>query len=182
MKKYKIIIAVTILLLLLNTVLLGLLWFGKKPQPPFQGPIEQLLKEKLSLTEDQVKQFRTLKEEHQKLNRAILDSMRPCKDALFALLGKEPAGSRSVDSLTGIIGNYEKRKDINTFEHFSKVRQILNPEQQKTFDGTINDILRTLGRQQHPPGDRPPFPPPGHDGPPPGHEQGPPPGQNPPQK
>ena len=193
MNKYKIIIAITVLLLLLNTTLLGFLWFGKKstasaPAPgPTGGPgmVENLLKEKLSLTDDQVKQFRVLREAHFSLNKKLMDSLHIQKDQLFSMLGKSAANSAAVDSLTNIISRIEKQKDLNTFDHFSKVRGMLTPEQQGKFDVVINDILRMVagpqpgGRMPAPMrGDRPPPPCEGH--PPPG--EGPPPGEEHPPK
>ena len=184
MKKYRIIIIITILLLLINTVLLGFLWFGKKqPMPPQNGGpamVENFLKEKLSLTDPELKQFKVLREEHFSLNKKLNDSLHVQKDALFALLGKVDSNNKSVDSITNIIAGFEKQKDVNTFTHFSKVRMILTTDQQPKFDAIINDVLRMVagpqpGNRMPPPpkGDRPPRPP-GHpdmqgpdDGPPP---------------
>ncbi|MEP6675777.1 MAG: hypothetical protein ABJA78_11500 [Ferruginibacter sp.] len=182
MNKYKIIIAITVLLLLANTVLLGLLWFGKKqpPPPPNPGPamVENLLKEKLSLTDDEIKQFRVLRDEHFNLNKKLNDSLHLQKDILFSMLGKIESNNVKVDSMTGIIGNLEKQKDVNTFNHFSKVRLILTATQQEKFDKVINDVLRMIAGPQ--PGNHMPPPPRGERPPPPGDHEMPPPGEGPP--
>ena len=194
MKKYRIIIAATILLLLVNTILLCFLWFGKKhlpPPPQNAGPamvVENLLKDELLLNADQLKQFRTLREEHFRFNQQLNDSLHLQKDALFSLLGKKDSSSNAVDSITNMIAHFEKKKDLNTFAHFSKVRLLLTATQQEKFDGIINDILRMVagpqpGNHSQPPppgegyphGKRPPpegpdMPPPPGDGPPPGQE------------
>ena len=67
------------------------------------------------------------------------------------------------------------REDIDkeTFNHFSQLRELLNHEQVQTFDNTIQEVLRTMGREGRP--DRPPPPhrngmpgePPPGEGPPP---------------
>ncbi len=178
MSKYKIIIFITVVLLAINTTLLAFLWIGKKQEPaPIQGGpavVEKLLSEKLSLTQDQLKQFRILRGEHFMLNQKLLDSLRVQKDVLFSMLGKEETGSPTVDSIMSIIAVIEKKKDGNTFSHFSKVRAILQPGQQKNFDNIINEILRMVAGPQ--PGNRRP-PPFQGDGPPPGGERPPPPGE-----
>ena len=86
------------------------------------------------------------------------NEMRKLKDGLFEQL-KWPANAQ-IDTLTRKIGELQTIIDKETFNHFSQLRELLNKDQAEKFDNTIQDVLRTMGREGRP------------DGPPPPHREG----------
>ena len=92
--------------------------------------------------------------------------MRGLKDEFFSQLSAPR--NANTDTLAQRIGIVQAQIDLETFDHFSQLRSLLNEGQAKKFDNVIQDVLRTMGPRQGPPpggqrrrsGDPPPGDPP----------------------
>ncbi|MBL0358782.1 MAG: hypothetical protein IPP72_18790 [Chitinophagaceae bacterium] len=168
----------TIALLVANIVTLSLLWTSKKngailPAPP--EPVFEFVTKQLVLNGQQQATYKTLREEHQHLQRPIQDSIAKARNAFFDLL-KDTAVS---DSMVGLYNKrtlaFQLQMELINFKHFQQLRAICDSGQQRKFDEIIETVLRKIGGQR-PGGRRPPpqgverdrmLPPPdGADGPP----------------
>jgi periplasmic protein CpxP/Spy len=181
MSKRKLWIAIVVVLLVVNTILLALLWIGKKPRRMIGGTAKDYLTKELSLNDAQVKQYDELRDEHVETIRKLNDDMKDLKDNMFDNLSNNNVDSNKVKSLLQEVGENEKARDSITFYHFRKLRTILTAEQQQKFDKIIKNVLRMMGPPPQGPAMRdrqgagPPMgePPPGDE---PRPENGPPPG------
>ena len=182
-----------ILLVLCNVALIATIWLkpGNVP-PPHKPPVN--FNERLNFTTDQNKKFEQLAA----ANRTSIDSLKKLskevREQFFAGISSVETNQTRLDSLSGLLGNYHRLIELQTYKHFSDVRAILDSRQKPIFVGLLQDVLRSLPEQPHykgdgmrpsgpdgPPGGRRP-PSPGPDGvpddrqgPPPGGPDGPPP-------
>jgi hypothetical protein len=145
---------VIILLLLINFGTLGFLWFRHNPggPPPSdmlrgQKPFEFLVHE-LSMNEQQKNSYDVLRQEHHRNMLALKEKDRNLHDELFKFLRTSAPDSSQVNSLIDQIGNNHRESERVNFYHFTKVRSLCNPDQQKRFDEVINEVLRSMGPQR----------------------------------
>ena len=157
------------LLITANIVTLTLLWINRSgndhhpPGPPHNNNLFEYLSKELNLTKEQQDAYRSLRDEHQQGTRALQDSIRNAKDALFVLLKQDNISEEAITSQSNKAAGFQAQLDNFTFHHFQKVRAICNAEQKKKFDDIIQEALRTQGPMQGPPpGGGPGGPPPPH--------------------
>jgi Spy/CpxP family protein refolding chaperone len=97
------------------------------------------LQSKIGFSDKQIDQLEKLKgEHHQKLN-PLFEDLRTTKDQFF-LLVKESPSEAVIDSLTSMIGEKQKRLDMQVFHTIEEVRNICTPEQQVKFDSLLPKI------------------------------------------
>ena len=84
MKKYGWIIGI---LVVMNIVLLGIVWFGKPPHSGGQE-LRKFVEQNLKFTEEQSKQYDVLISEHRKRIREIDEQTKEAKQALFQLVNE----------------------------------------------------------------------------------------------
>lgn len=162
-----------ILLAVLNIGLIGFMWMhkgrGEHAGPPKterrgHAPGARIIRD-LNLNEKQIAQFEKLKQEHHEAVMKLQESSRTLRDSLFERLKSVP-NAADVSALADSIAAKQKAIELVTFDHFSKLRALCGTEQQKKFDGIIDDVLHSLMGPPRPP--RPPHgPPPPREGSPP---------------
>jgi protein CpxP len=136
-----------ILLLALNTVLLVVL-LTRHHGPPFPpggpGPKDFLVHE-LKMDEKQINAFDVLIKKHREAVDPIQEAIHQERDSLVALLGSASPNQAGVQQLSDEIGVNQSKLEAVTFQHFTEVRKICTPEQQKKFDEIIREALRMMG-------------------------------------
>ncbi|NVJ48221.1 MAG: Spy/CpxP family protein refolding chaperone [Cytophagia bacterium] len=152
MKKSKTIGIAVIVLALMNVILLAFLWFGQKHNKRLisGGGGLFVLTEKLGLSEDQKDQLAVLREEHFQRMEPLRRQSHESRDRLHSLWASGGT-TEQIDSLSANIGHIQAQIEKNTFQHFSEIRAICNPEQKKIFDQIIKDVLRQGERREGPP-------------------------------
>jgi Spy/CpxP family protein refolding chaperone len=147
----KILSAAVILLLIANIALVAFMVFGKSKRGDMRkggrpDPIETMTKE-LSLTDQQQKDLKQMRDDFFKTNKTIFDSMRAAKAAMFSLV-KDPAANDSViESYSRKISDIQASADKITFAHFRRVRAMLTPEQQPKYDEFLKKMMMLRGRR-----------------------------------
>jgi hypothetical protein len=161
-KQSKWLIGLVALLVVVNLALVASIWLKKeKDVRPKVGDAKDYLVEQLSMTPSQVRSFDSLRKGHFERMRKYQDEMKYLKETLFNQL-KET--SPQHDLVARKIGELQTRIDLETFDHFSRLRSSLSEEQKKKFDNIIQIVLRSMAPGGGPlPGFRP-----GEEGPPPG--------------
>ena len=147
----------TIFLLVVNIVTLTMLWANNKKevatapvnQPP-GGQVFEFVTKELSLNEQQQQQYKILRDEHQRLQRPLADSIKKARDTFFDLL-------KNMTVKDSVVALYNKKTialqeqlELVNFKHFQKLRAICDSRQQQKFDEILQSILRRIG------GPRPP--------------------------
>jgi protein CpxP len=162
-----------LLLVLCNAGLILTIWLKPHHDGPPGGetPRDYVIRN-LKFSEDQVKKYDVLIEQHQQDMRQLRKNASEYRQQLFAGI----KNGSSPDSLAQLIGNDQKQIEIVTFGHFAQVRALCTDVQKTTFDNIIGDVTKRMnggpGGHHPPPGDGPPHH--GEDGPPPPGEQPPP--------
>ncbi|MCV9388900.1 periplasmic heavy metal sensor [Reichenbachiella ulvae] len=140
---------IIIALVLCNLVCI---WFlvGK---PGFNDPkvprgeewfIQNILKKKIGLDDDQVTEFLKFKREHQQELHGKWGEMHQLRKELFDNLGNE---NYNLSSQIQKTGQLQAELDSMAFAHFTQLRSICRPEQYEAFDaGVKRMMLRGGGR------------------------------------
>lgn len=152
-KVIYILTAMVIVLILLNTTIVGFMYFKNKQQCQNNGAgggKGDYLIEKLEFTPDQIAKFDVLRQDHHQtvmpLNKEIMEQ----KKQFFALITEPKVDSLKVDSLSKVITEMHRKVDIVTFYHFKNIREICTPSQQIKFQNLIEEGLFQPGQQRGP--------------------------------
>jgi periplasmic protein CpxP/Spy len=143
-------------LLLTNiAVLVYFLWI-KQPKTDGGGhertriEMADRLKDSVGFNDEQVAQFKKLKDEQWTTIRSMFDEMRKAKDSLFKLLSDPAASDSVINKASDVIAQKQKALDLQTFNHFKKVRALCaTPDQQVKYDSMIQRMFRRMGKPMH---------------------------------
>lgn len=154
MKNFKFLIIIVILLVIINCVLLGSLWFTKYhmagPPPPIGLPerANDYLIRELKMTPAQVKQYDAMKKQHFEATKKLNDQNRLLRDEFFENIKTPVLNKAVIDSLQKKISANSVTLDTTTLFHFRKLRTILNDEQKTKFDKIVQNALHMMGGPQ----------------------------------
>ena len=132
-----------------------------EPNRPFN-----FITKELKFDDVQQQKMEILSKAHHQKMRATSNAIKKLKDALFNSLSQPDVKENYIDSITTLIGNNEKEKDLEIFHHFKDIQNICNDKQKKKFKRIISDALHRAGgrgqRSLHERGDNNGAPPPKH--------------------
>lgn len=160
MQKDKFLILTIIILFALNLFTLGYVMLrkdGPPPPPHFmngdmregdmrdgemrkQGRPDELIINRLKLSEAQVKQFEELKKEHRGQVEQLKEASKKMHDEYFGLLKQDKVDSVKAASVLEQIANNQKELDKVTFAHFEKIKGICDTSQKELFSKFIDEI------------------------------------------
>jgi len=140
------------MLLLTNiAVLVYFLWVQKPTKPPVvnkdKNGLADMLKKDVGFNDEQVEQYKKLKDAQWNTIRPMFDDMRKVKDSLFRLLSSPTVDDSIVNKATDAIAKKQKALDLQTFNHFKKVRTLCTTDQQPRYDSMILRMFRKMGKQ-----------------------------------
>lgn len=141
---------VVLLLLIINTGLVIFLVIGRKDKNQSgaygrQDNFELMAKE-LNLQEDQKAQHKLLREEYFKNLRPYYDSIRAAKTALYARIDDTTVTKIDFDTYDANASYWYSAINRMTFDHFKKVRSLLQPSQQAGYDKFIQKMMQRSRR------------------------------------
>lgn len=141
---------IAVLLLTNIAVLVYFLAFKKHPDPKTGGPrtgLTDMLQTEVGFNDDQVAQYKQLKEQQREKIRPLFDEMRKAKDNLFKLMGDSTVSDSMISIAADAIAQRQKMLDLETFSHFKKVRALCaTPEQQVKYDSAVLRMFRKMGK------------------------------------
>lgn len=164
------------LLLILNGVTLGALWFQQFRRPPGMFPppgkpaenMQRFLQQELNLTEAQAQQFETLRNRFFLTSRTLMQEIHLLRKAIAAELFSASPDAQKIAAFAQAIGAKHGELERLQFTHFLELKAVCQPVQQQKFQALMRDLLDMMKPPEPP---RPRFPegnlPPG--GPPPGN-------------
>jgi periplasmic protein CpxP/Spy len=149
-KKSKIFLVIIAILLVSNIVLLSL--FLQKPEPviPEKRPdrkvyISEFLKKEIGFNPQQLTQYDSLSDGHQKIMKQFFDNMRNKKKLQFQQLVAGNFSDTSINRLAEESAATQKQMEVQMFNHIKSVRQVCLPDQLPKFDTSFVKIFNRRG-------------------------------------
>ena len=141
-------------LLLTNiAVLVYFLWIkqpeGRKdgPQKPKEGFFTLALKDSVGFNEQQIAQYKEIKDRQKKTMEVMFDNMRRAKDSLFRLIGDTQANDSVIRKAAEAVGERQRLLDLQSFNHFREIRALCtSPDQRQKYDTAVLRMLRKMGK------------------------------------
>ncbi len=157
------------LLLGLNITVLASIWMTNKKidhrqmnhheSPMPEGPkhnrpephnrIEHVFKSELGFSDDQMKQFKILKEEHRENTKKYLRELKELKKEMFTSISDE--NNINGEAITKEIGEKQTALELLTLHHFTDLRNLCNEDQKKQFDEILDQMSKRFSKHQKPP-------------------------------
>jgi Spy/CpxP family protein refolding chaperone len=135
-----------LLLLIINTGLVVFLVLGRKEKSSAASYSRQdnfeLMAKELNLQEEQKAQHKLLREEHFKNVKPYYDSIRTAKTALYGRIADTTITTAEFDAYDAKASQWHSAINRLTFEHFKKVRALLQPAQQADYDKFIQKMMQ----------------------------------------
>ena len=147
-------IFIVAVLLLTNIAVLGyFLWYKKPAKPPIENPgkrnggkgIEGPLTTEVGFTEDQLVQYRQMRDEQMKAVRPMMEEIRKAKDSFFSLIGNSNISDSRIDSVAEDIAKKQKAMDLRMFNHFKRIRALCKPDQLAKYDSVVQGMMKKMG-------------------------------------
>jgi periplasmic protein CpxP/Spy len=147
----KTLLVIIAVLLLTNIAVLGYFLWYKKPATPIRNDrehngISDALQKEVGFSDDQVAQYKLLKDKQREIIRPMFDDMRKSKDSLFRLLSVTEVNDSVLNKVTDVIAQKQKMLDLQTFYHFKRVRALCKPDQEAKYDSMVVRMFRKMGR------------------------------------
>lgn len=148
------------LLVLLNLISLAALWHShrrhshrhnmeRSSRPPERA--ERIIAKELSLTKEQKVLFKQLRKEHHAKMKAAHHDIREAKEALFELLKDNNTTNAAVEKRATAIAEIQKEIELNTYHHFSSLKDKLDGEQKKKLNAIFGRVMEHMARRGLPP-------------------------------
>lgn len=147
-------IFIIIFLLLTNIGVLGyFLWDRNPPKPdkkpaPGETGISAKLKNEVGFDDQQITEYRKLKEQHWATIKPMFGEMQKAKDSLYKLLSNESISDSLINATAEAIGQKQKAIDLQAFTHFKQIRSLCKPDQLAKYDSLVQRMIRKMGRPQ----------------------------------
>jgi len=149
-----------VILVLLNVVALGTLWWtqirrpGHPPPPPDRRPrhdVSKFLEQELELTTGQAEQLRVLRETNAEQSYIIEQEIHKYRLAMAKAMFEKDPNIKQVETWANRIGQKHEELELKRFQHFIDMKSLCTQEQALRFEALLRKVLETT---------RPPGPPP----------------------
>lgn len=147
MNKTKLLSVAIIALLVLNFGILGFLFVSKKHEPNGRKMPREIVIERLHFDENQIVEYETIIEEHQKNIRNLDRLIRKTKNELYQLLNEEKIDSSQKDSLYLKLANYQKQIETTHFNHFLEIKKLCKKEQLDDYEYLTGELSRLFSHK-----------------------------------
>ncbi len=145
MRTNKLLVVAAIALLIVNGVLVYLLWSEKNGHKKSNRPREDRFAEELKLDDQQKEEHKKLKDAHFAFMRPLFDSVSSYRSSLFKLSKDSTANDSLVNYYVTKLAETHATIAKNTYEHFKKVRTLLNPGQKIKYDEMLQKMMSRRG-------------------------------------
>jgi Spy/CpxP family protein refolding chaperone len=157
--KNKLTAILALVLIVSNLLVLGyVLLRERRPQGPHgDGPpgphIQEMLRDELKMTDAQFSAYQSLIEKHRDQRKACKEEMQKLRKDLLLAIGT-PGGDSAAQAASLKIGEVQARFEVQTYEHFKQVYELLDDSQKKEFGKFMGDVAGKLEKLE--PGPPPP--------------------------
>ena len=138
--------------LLLTNVAVLFYFLRQEKEPSTQQPdrarstVTEMLQDEVGFNEDQTAKYKELKDKQREKIKPMYDNMRKAKDSLFRLLSYPGTPDSVLNKAGEVIAQRQKELDIETFNHFRRVRTLCTPDQLPQYDSLVIRLIRKMGK------------------------------------
>ena len=147
MEKLKLYKTVILILVAINIITIGSIWFvkqnGHRPMPHERDMT--FLSKELGMTGSNKDKLDAMETKHHTEKRELLEKNKNLRIHLFDLLKKDARDSLIVNSYTDSILTNQREIELMTYYHFKTVKEMCNPEQKAKLEETIAEAIRMAG-------------------------------------
>lgn len=111
-----------------------------------RSSVAELLQKEVGFSDEQVAQYKQLKEEQRETIRPMYDDMRKAKENLFKLLSYPQTSDSVLNQAADNIAQKQKALDMQTFNHFKRVKALCTPGQQPKYDSMVQRMIQKMGK------------------------------------
>ena len=108
--------------------------------------VTEMLQQEVGFDEEQTAKYKELKDKQRERIRPMYGNMRKAKDSLFRLLSYPDTPDSLLSKAADVIAQQQKELDIETFNHFKRVRVLCTPDQLPQYDSLVLRLLRKMGK------------------------------------
>lgn len=135
------------LLVVLNIASIAFFLFGRREEKKREYGMKHFMENELKLNQEQKKMFESEKNIHFQSVVPIFDSMKIERIAVSKILFSATPDSIAVLQHINKLSRLQAELEWLTFKHFSKLKNILTPEQQAKFEKDLNDMFQNAGHR-----------------------------------
>lgn len=143
MKRERLLTIAVVVLLVLNSAVVGYLLIGQRPGPPRPELFDLLVRE-LEMNSNQQQNYFRLRDQHRDQMDKLNLQFAVLLEKYLSLISDSSREERV--QLEDEMAILEKQKASITFDHFNAVKQLCTPEQQEKFNKLIPEIARMMSR------------------------------------
>jgi len=142
----SLLIIIAVLFLTNVAVLVYFLELKKTERPLAWNGVAEMLQKEVGFNEEQTSKYKEMKEKQRGKIRPMYDEMRKAKDSLFRLLSYPETTDSALNKMADVIAQKQKSIDLETFNHFKKVRVLCTPDQLPRYDTMVLQMFRKMGK------------------------------------
>lgn len=140
--------------LLLTNIAMLVYFLGSTKQSKAQDErdrtgMTEMLQKEVGFNDEQIAQYKLLKEKQKKTIRPMFDDMRKAKDSFFRLLSFPETSDSVLNKTADIIAQKQRAVDMQTLNYFKRVRTLCTSEQQPKYDSVVLRMFKKMGKQSH---------------------------------
>ena len=143
MNRERLLTIAVIVLLALNSAVVGYLFIGQRPGPPRPELFDLLVRE-LEMTSEQQHKYFILRDQHRNQMEKLNQQFSQLLEKYLSLISDSSNEVRT--QLEEEMAVLEKQKASITFNHFNAVKELCTPRQQEKFNQLIPEIARMMSR------------------------------------
>ncbi len=136
----------TILYVLLAFLIIanGFFLYDYLGKPDRDGPRnnpEQFIVKELNFNSDQMQEFKEIGKNHRERMMRLDQEKKQLKDQLFSKISEKNVNPLEIERISSLIGENNKNKDLEVFNHFRAIQEICNDPQKQKFKKIVMDAL-----------------------------------------
>lgn len=158
MEKTKFLTYTVLVLLLLNLLTIGFLFFNHRnileKKDSFIGndrpKPKEIIIERLHFDKQQIAAYDITIKEHQQSIRNLDDSIRTLKNELYKELAKPEVNEKTKITLIEALANCQKKIETTHFNHFQDIKKCCKKEQLEEFNSLTEELSRIFSKPPRP--------------------------------
>jgi hypothetical protein len=155
--KNKSLVSIIVFLLITNIAMLVFFLLMNNPAQknthPQGGGMSGMLEKEVGFSKDQLNTYQSLRKDQMDTIHALFDDLRKSKMDFYNLIYSPQVTDSTLNNAANVIGERQKKLDLEMFNHFKTVRKICAPDQLPKFDSTIQKVFVRMtsrtGKPQH---------------------------------